>query len=117
MNKNAVEKIIAVLSEQSFFEENKDLATPEAITAAILEKVPEATAEDVDMVMTHVSNQLQQGELTEDNLDNVAGGALGALAAWFTVDLVLKCVGAAAATGTVIGGACWYWKHRKCSPN
>lgn len=108
-----MEKLAAVLSEQSFYEENKNLATPEAVTAVLMEKVPEATAEDIDQFMTTVSEQLLgEGELNEGDLENVAGGVIGIT---ITVAGVVACVKAAAAVGTVIGGVAWYWKHRKCS--
>ena len=109
---NVMEKLAAVLSEQSFYEEYKDLATPEAVTAVLMEKVPEATAEDIDRFMTEVSTQLLgENELNEGELDQVAGGVFTIT---ITVAGVVACVKGAAAVGTVVGGVVWYWKHRKC---
>ena len=107
-----IEKLTALLSEQSFFEEYKDLGNPDEIIAAIQSKVPEATADEIDQVLTAVSSTLLQenGELSEDDLDDVAGG----FAVTITVAGVITAVKIAAAAGTVIGGAVWYWKHRKC---
>lgn len=109
---NITEKIAAVLNEQSFYDENKDLGNPAEIIEAIQSKVPEATSEDIDLFLTRISEQIQRenGELMEDDLDEVAGG----FGITITVAGVVTAVKIAAAAGTVIGGALWYWKHRKC---
>ena len=67
------------------------------------------------VTLAFISKQLQKKEdceLSSEDLDNVAGG----FAITLTVTTVLAIVGGASATGAAIGGAIWYWKHRKCQP-
>lgn len=109
---DTMNKLNALLSDPSFYEENKNLKNPEEIIKAIQVKVPEATAEEIDQLLSSVSEQLQQREeaLNDEELESVAGG----FAVTITAAGVIAAVKFAAAAGTVIGGAIWYWKHRKC---
>lgn len=109
---NTMNKLNALLSDPSFYEENKNLNTPEEIIKAIQVKVPEATAEEIDQLLSAVSEQLQRKdeELRDEDLESVAGG----FAITLTAAGVITAVKFAAAAGTVIGGAIWYWKHRNC---
>lgn len=112
MNSTIAEKLNVVLSDRSFYEENKNLQSHDEIIQAIQCKVPDATAEEIDQYLTLVSEQLQQdnAELSETELDAVAGG----FGVTITVATVITAVKYGAAAGTVIGGALWYWKHRNC---
>lgn len=109
---NVMDKLTEVLSNEAFYMENKDLEKPEEIIAAIQNEVPEATAEEIDELLTRVSEMVNRDdeELTMDDLEAVAGG--------FSITLTMATVGTvlkiAAGAGTVIGGVMWYWKHRKC---
>ena len=109
---DTMNKLNALLSEPSFYEENKDLKNPEEITKAIQVKVPEATAEEIDQLLSSVSEQLQHPDegLNDEELESVSGG----FAVTITAACVIAAVTFAAGAGTVIGGAIWYWKHRNC---
>ena len=104
-----------LLSDPSFYEVNKDLDKPEDIIAAIQAKVPGATEEEIDGFLTTISATLQsqgapEGELTEESLEDVAGGIIVTAA---VVGAVCKCIGTAVTVGGVIGGCIWYWQNRK----
>lgn len=106
-----MDKLAAVLGEQAFYDEYKNVQDPDEIIAAIQNKVPEATKEEIDQFLTCVSEQLQNenGELNEADLENVAGG----FAITLTVAGVITAVKCCAAAGALIGAAVWYWKNRK----
>lgn len=112
MNNTVMEKLGALLSDKAFYENNKDVATTEDIIAVIQREVPEATAEEIDQFLTMVSEQLlrEGNELSEEELDNVAGG----FGITLTVAGVCAFIKGAAVVGTAIGTAVWYYKHRKC---
>lgn len=109
------EKVLALLAQEQFIEKNRDLGEQDQIIAAIKEMIPDVTEEEIDNTLAFISSQLQKEndcELSSEDLDNVAGG----FGITLTVTTVLAIIGAASATGTAIGGAIWYWKHRKCQP-
>ena len=109
---NVMDKLTAVLSNEKFYMDNKNLKDPAEIIAAIQQEVPEATAEEIDELLTKVSEMVQRDdeELQEEDLVAVAGG-FGITLTVATVATVLK---VAVGAGTIIGGVIWYWKHRKC---
>lgn len=106
------EKILGILSDENFYKANQNLSDPDDIIKAIIAAVPEATEEEIDAILSKVSEVLQKdnNELSEEDLDFVAGGIV------LTVSTVLAVLGAAGAAGGAIGGAIWYWRHRKCQP-
>lgn len=109
------EKVLALLAQEQFIEKNRDLGEQDQIIAAIKEMIPDVTEEEIDNTLAFISSQLQKEndcELSSEDLDNVAGG----FGITLTVTTVLAIIGAASATGAAIGGAIWYWKHRKCQP-
>jgi hypothetical protein len=112
MNTKVMEKIGAVMSEPGFYEKYKDVATAEELLAAVKQEVPEATVEEIDQFLTKVSEQLQDNaeELSESDLENVAGG----LAITFTVAGVCAVIKGAAVVGGAVGTLYWYYKHRNC---
>lgn len=115
MNTVVSEKVLAVLAQEQFYDKNRDLSEQDQIIVAIKEMVPDVTEEEIDDTLAFISKQLQKKEdceLSSEDLDNVAGG----FAITLTVTTVLAIIGGASATGAAIGGAIWYWKHRKCQP-
>lgn len=112
MNNTVMEKLGVLLTDKAFYENNKDVATPEEIIAVIQREVPEATTEEIDQFLTMVSEQLQRegNELSEEELDDVAGG----FAVTLTVAGVCAFIKGAAVVGGAIGTAVWYYKHRNC---
>lgn len=108
---NTNDKILEVLSDKSFFDSNADLADPNEIILAIQERVPEASTDEIDAVLTMISEAANRdsNELQEDDLEEVAGG----FAITLTVTTVLTIIGASASAGAAVGAAIWYWKNRK----
>lgn len=115
MNSVVSEKVLALLAQEQFIEKNRDLSEQDQIIAAIKEMIPDVTEEEIDNTLAFISSQLLEEkdcELSSEDLDNVAGG----FGITLTVTTVLAIIGAASGTGAAIGGAIWYWKHRKCQP-
>lgn len=112
MNTVVMEKIGALLSDKAFYETYKNVATAEELLAAVQKEVPEATAEEIDQFLTKVSEQLQGGEaeLSENELENVAGG----FGITLTVAGVCAFIKGAAVVGGAVGTLYWYYKHRNC---
>lgn len=110
MDNTMMEKMATILSDQAFYDEYKDLQNPDDIISAIQSKVPEASAEEIDQFLAYISKQLQSenGELSEIDLESVAGG----FAITLTVAGVITAVKCCAAAGALIGAAVWYWKNR-----
>ena len=82
----------------------------DSIIHAIQSRVPEATREEIDTYLTTISSHLQmEGDLSEEDLDQVAGGIVITAA---VIATALKCVATAATLGGLIGGAIWYWKNK-----
>lgn len=91
----AYEKINAVLSAPDFFEKNKDLASVEEILEKVNETYPDVTKEELVSFLTEVSEVMHtQGELSEGDLDNVAGGS---------ITFLTCCVAACVIGGTAYG--------------
>ena len=107
-----IEKIGSVLSDPAFYEDHAELQTPEEIIEAVQQKVPEADREAIDAFLTQVSEQLQERncELSEDDLEQVAGGIVITAT---VVTTVCGCITISATIGGIIGSAIWYWKNRK----
>lgn len=112
MNATIMERIGAVLSEKAFYEAYENVTTPEDLVAAVQQKVPEATVEEIDQFLTKVSEQLQsnEAELSENELENVSGG----VAITLTVAGVCAFIKGAAVVGGAAGTLYWYYKHRNC---
>ena len=110
------EDIARVLCDPSFYEEFAMLEDHQDIIRAVQSRVPEATGEEIDAMLSEVSERLnaQSGEaddiLTEDDLEHVAGGIVVTVA---VIGAVVKCLTISATVGGIIGGAIWYWKNRK----
>lgn len=69
------EKLQEALQDQKFVEELFALETPEEAKAKLQEKGVEITVEELKAVMAYVSKSAS-GELSEDDLEDVAGGAI-----------------------------------------
>lgn len=105
------QKIAEVLSNLSFYEEH-NAENPEEIIKAVQEQVPDATAEQIGEFIVAVSEGLNKNDeaLSEEDLENVAGGVITVTITAAGVCAVVK---GAAAAGALIGAAAWYWKNRK----
>lgn len=113
MNTDVNEKLGALLSEKTFYEKYEGADTPEALVAAISQEIPEATYEEIDRFLTAVSTHLQSGEteLSESDLDNVAGGLVVTASVLAGVWGFIK---GCAIVGGALGTLYFYAKHRNC---
>ena len=114
MNDMVQEKIANVLSNVEFLKEIKDLE-PEELFETLKKKVPEATEEEIGEFLLYISKYLEgeSDDLSEEDLENVAGG-FGFTLTVAVLGGIVKGIGVAAAVGGVVGTAAWYYKHRKC---
>ena len=74
-----IEKLSALFSKENFFEVNKDVASAEEILQIVHKEYPDITAEELDDYLRELSAEMhkldgEDGELKEDDLENVAGG-------------------------------------------
>ena len=109
---NIYDEIGKALTDSHFYEENKDLDDRDEIIKAVQSRVPEASAEDVDVFLTQVSETLQKENsdvLSEEDLEDVSGGLVVTIA---VIGVVCKCIAGALVAGGAIGTAIWYWKNR-----
>ena len=96
------------LADKGFAESLINMETPEEVQAALKDKGISLSLEDISMVQQILENGTE-GELSEDELENVAGGSLTVLAALGIASLVMACVG-----GTVkLGNKVDSWTRRR----
>ena len=99
-----------LFADKDFVEAHKDLTTLDEIYAVVVKEVPEVTKEELDEYLCKVSQQmenLENGELDESALEDVAGGAiLETLAA--AAGIITFCYGA----GCAIGKAIKKWRKK-----
>lgn len=98
---NNTEKLAAIFTAE-FVKENAELDNIDAIYAKVAEIDAEIPKQEVVEFLTAVSEQLSKNELSEDDLDAVAGG-LGLLAIAGGIVTVCGVFGATYAVGTAIG--------------
>lgn len=71
------EKMSKAFSDKAFAEKVLTLETPEAVREALLEKDIDLAVEDIIKIKDMLEKQFNGGdELSEDDLENVSGGAL-----------------------------------------
>lgn len=92
-----------LFSDQEFVEKNKDLKTHEEIFAAVAERIPNVTMADLDSYFESINRAMvvDEGELGEEVLDQVAGGV---------VDKVLAIISFCYGAGYAIGLAIKNWR-------
>jgi lactobin A/cerein 7B family class IIb bacteriocin len=95
-----IEKLSALFSKEDFFEVNKNAASVEEILQIVHKEYPEITEEELYAYLQELSAQMHKldgadGELKEDELENVAGGGI-------TLGTILL-IGAAAYAGYKAG--------------
>ncbi len=96
------------LADKDFAESLINMETPEEVQAALNDKGISLSLEDISMIQQILENGTE-GELSEDELENVAGGSLTVLAALGIASLVMACVG-----GTVkLGNKVDSWTRRR----
>lgn len=118
---NKVEKLNEIFSKPAIMEQVSVMDDPEQILAILAENGLDLTAEELNEVLLTIGETvaplLPEGELSEDDLDNVAGGGgvtativLGA-GAKFTAAILGGLVGVAVVAGLAY---CGYKLYKKC---
>lgn len=93
---NAVERLNTIFNDRNFLEINKDLDNFESVYAAVTVRDSEITRDELQDYLVHISEKMhgQDAELSEDQLEEVAGGA-----AW---EIILGCYGLGYGLGNFI---------------
>lgn len=98
---NATEKLVTIFTPD-FIRENSELSDMDSIYAKVIEVAPEITKEELTEFLTSVSEVVKQQELSENDLDAVAGG-IGLLAVAAGIGTVAGVFTAGYVVGTAIG--------------
>lgn len=93
----AVLQLREVFSDENFVKELVALETPEEVQARLKEKNVDLSMEQIEMLREKLGKQ-QDGELSEDDLEEVAGGL---------VEEVLNCITAVVNLITEISSRRW----------
>lgn len=97
-----------VLSDTDFAKSLAEMETPEEVQAALKEKGVDISLEDIAAIQNVLENQ-NEGELSEDDLENVAGGSLTVMAALGIASIIGAAVG-----GTIkLGDSIDKWTRRR----
>ena len=100
-----------LFSDKEFLENNKDRTNLDEIYEAVVAVEPTITKEELDEYLVNLSENVEKhlnGELTEEALDDVAGGAVA-----LTFTIVAGVIGGCYAAGLAIGEAVAHYKNRK----
>ena len=107
-HKELEEQMKQALSDKGFAESLIAMETPEEVQTALQEKGIGLSLEDISTIRQLLENGTE-GELSEDELETVAGGSLTVLAALGIASLIMACVG-----GTVkLGDKVNTWTRRR----
>lgn len=98
---NTAEKLANIFTPE-FVKENSDLADMDAIYEKVAEIAPEVTKDELSEFLTFVSQAMGEAELSENDLDAVAGG-IGLLAIAGGIAAVAGVFTATYVVGTAIG--------------
>ena len=97
-----------VLSDEAFAKSLREMETPEDVQTALKEKGVDLSIEDIKAIQNILVNQ-EDGELSEDDLENVAGGSLTIMAALGIASIIGAAVG-----GTIkLGNSVNNWTRRR----
>lgn len=105
-----VEEKLTNIFTAEFVQANADLDSIDAIYAKVAETNPEITKAELEAFLTTVSDAMHQSELSENDLDSVAGG-IGLLAVAGGIVAVCGVFGATYAIGTAIGRCVYNIRH------
>lgn len=98
-----------VLSDPAFATSLLEMENAEDVQAALKTKGVELSLADIDVIRQALVNAPEEGELNENELENVAGGSLTVMAALGIASLIGAAVG-----GTVkLGDAVNKWTRRR----
>ena len=98
-------RLNAIFSDRAFLEVNKDLHDFDSIYAAVVARESGITRDELSMYLSNISKYLDEGseELSEEQLEDVAGGS------WEIAAAVVTCVSFAYHAGYEIGK--WIKRH------
>jgi predicted ribosomally synthesized peptide with nif11-like leader len=98
-----------VLSDSDFAKSIVEMETPEEVQTALKGKGVEISLEDIAAIKNALSNQDEEGALSEDELENVSGGSLTIMAAIGIASIITASV-----AGTVsLGNKVNTWTNRR----
>ena len=98
------EQLKQVLADESFVASLLDLETPQEVQAALKEKGIDLELADIEAVKRSVE-QAQDGELSDDDLEDVAGGSI-------SIGTVIA-IGAAIVSVVKLAGKVHEWTRRR----
>ena len=105
-----IDRLNKLFSDKAFLEANKDKVTLDEIHGAVVAVEPDITKEELDQYLLQVSEAMAgQTELSADELDNVAGGAVVTL----SIGLAAGIIAGAYGVGLAIGEGIAHWRNRK----
>jgi predicted ribosomally synthesized peptide with nif11-like leader len=90
INEQMNEQIQKIFSDEAFVAALLEMETPEDVQKAIADKGLELSLEDINTIKNSLSSE--EGELSEDDLENVAGGSAAEIGAAIghAIDLTVK---------------------------
>ena len=119
---NINEKLNVLLADPAFYQEGKDVASVEDFMELLRKHDVELTAEEADAVLTQLGMLIAQQnseELSEDDLDNVAGGLIKLVIGGIAVTVKSAAAGAVLGAGlgvavgvAAVAGGCYYAKKK-----
>ncbi|MBR1729834.1 MAG: Nif11-like leader peptide family RiPP precursor [Selenomonadaceae bacterium] len=93
--KQKIEKLKEIFADKDFTAKVLEMETPEEVQKAVKTKGVEMSLEEIDSIKDFVEKNSEGEELTDDQLENVAGGSI----------TVAAVVGGIIIGGAVISGA------------
>lgn len=109
--KTMEERLNELFVNPEFLEKNADRGTVDEIFEAVSAEIPEITKKELEDYLVAVSKTMSPDEISENDLDSVAGGIsfLGACAAIYGVGCALS---VCYKGGKAIGQGIYYLTHR-----
>ena len=107
---NKTEKLNELFASAEFLEANKDLNNLEDVYEATRALIPDLSKEELSAYLENVSMNMQNGEVSEEDLENVAGGGILAVAGGIAA--VCGAIRGCYAVGTGIGKFIYNISHR-----
>lgn len=90
-----------VLSDTEFAKSLIELETPQQVQAALKEKGVDLSIADITAIQNVLAQQ-EEGELSEDDLENVAGGSLTIMAAIGIAGIISAAIGGTVSLGNKV---------------
>lgn len=109
--KTIEDRLGELFCNEEFLQKNADKETVDEIYEAVVAEMPDVSKEEVENFLINVSKTMDVGEISEEELDNVAGGGL----TWLGVCAGIYATGQALSflykAGKKIGKAIYYMTH------